>query len=192
MPEYSLGALAKRLERVLANPSCGMVFRGGRWRLNALGELRAEFLAQSAFQQEIWRRLRAAEREDLLISGARTRAEARERLAESRKHSYHRRRARLAANGVSDLSRDEWDSIKRAWDWRCAYCGAQPERLTLDHLLPVARGGAHTASNVVPACKSCNSSKGARRPTGFAVQPDATLLPALPILPPQDAFEEVY
>jgi 5-methylcytosine-specific restriction endonuclease McrA len=28
--------------------------------------------------------------------------------------------------------------------------------------VPLSRGGSHTASNIVPACRSCNSSKGAR------------------------------
>jgi 5-methylcytosine-specific restriction endonuclease McrA len=43
----------------------------------------------------------------------------------------------------------------------CAYCGAT-ERLTWDHLIPRARGGPDTISNQVPACATCNSSKGDR------------------------------
>ena len=43
----------------------------------------------------------------------------------------------------------------------CVYCGAT-ERLTWDHLIPRARGGPDTISNQVPACSSCNSSKGDR------------------------------
>lgn len=31
--------------------------------------------------------------------------------------------------------------------------------LTMDHIVPVARGGKSTKSNVVPACKTCNSKK---------------------------------
>jgi len=48
----------------------------------------------------------------------------------------------------------------------CMYCGKQfPEHLlTRDHLLPISRGGRHTWSNVVTACKSCNHAKGARTP----------------------------
>jgi len=43
----------------------------------------------------------------------------------------------------------------------CAYCGTT-ENLTLDHVLPLSRGGAHRIENLVAACKPCNSRKGAR------------------------------
>ena len=42
----------------------------------------------------------------------------------------------------------------------CSYCGAGNTRLTLDHVLPRFDGGADDANNLVPACRSCNSSKG--------------------------------
>ncbi len=43
----------------------------------------------------------------------------------------------------------------------CHYCGQTfgPKELTLDHIVPVARGGKSTRGNVVPACKTCNSDK---------------------------------
>jgi 5-methylcytosine-specific restriction protein A len=33
------------------------------------------------------------------------------------------------------------------------------EKLTMDHLIPIARGGCTTKKNVVVACKECNSHK---------------------------------
>jgi 5-methylcytosine-specific restriction endonuclease McrA len=52
------------------------------------------------------------------------------------------------------------------WKRRCApglchYCGARvgAHELTMDHLVPVIRGGRSTRGNVVPACKSCNNAK---------------------------------
>ena len=56
---------------------------------------------------------------------------------------------------------------KSAW-WRqqlakgtCHYCGRTfpPEELTMDHVLPVARGGKSAKGNCVPCCKPCNSDK---------------------------------
>lgn len=43
----------------------------------------------------------------------------------------------------------------------CHYCGQRFEKveLTMDHLVPIARGGRTTKSNVVVACKTCNSEK---------------------------------
>lgn len=43
----------------------------------------------------------------------------------------------------------------------CHYCGGQfpPKELTLDHLVPLARGGRSTKGNCVPACKDCNNRK---------------------------------
>jgi len=48
----------------------------------------------------------------------------------------------------------------------CAYCG-EHGRLTLDHVVPLARGGAHRIENLVAACKPCNSRKGARNELEF-------------------------
>lgn len=41
---------------------------------------------------------------------------------------------------------------------RCAYCGSASS-VTADHVLALAAGGLDEASNIVPACRSCNSSK---------------------------------
>ena len=44
----------------------------------------------------------------------------------------------------------------------CVYCGAKAD-LTLEHLLPQKYGGPDVERNLVWVCRSCNSSKGARR-----------------------------
>lgn len=43
----------------------------------------------------------------------------------------------------------------------CHYCGRQvgPRQLTMDHVVPLVRGGRSTRGNVAPACKTCNSKK---------------------------------
>lgn len=52
-------------------------------------------------------------------------------------------------------------------DHTCRYCGAKaPDvTLTVDHVTPVALGGTDDASNLVAACRSCNSGKSSTAPT---------------------------
>lgn len=71
-----------------------------------------------------------------------------------------RRRARLANALINDFTTEQWWQIKSEHDNRCVYCGKRYERLTQEHKIPLIRGGLHTVSNIVPACKSCNSRKG--------------------------------
>ncbi len=61
----------------------------------------------------------------------------------------------------------EWSSTIREYirereqKKQCIYCGAKKD-LSYDHLIPLSRGGPDIPDNLVMACKSCNSSKGAR------------------------------
>jgi 5-methylcytosine-specific restriction endonuclease McrA len=73
------------------------------------------------------------------------------------------REQRLRAQG-NPITGEQWLAIKRAYDFRCAYCGKKPQTLTQDHVDAVSRGGLDTPSNIVPACKSCNGAKGNRPP----------------------------
>jgi 5-methylcytosine-specific restriction endonuclease McrA len=55
------------------------------------------------------------------------------------------------------------DQILLAWDYRCAYCGAElAGRPTIDHVVPKACGGLTVPSNLVACCMKCNASKGHR------------------------------
>jgi 5-methylcytosine-specific restriction endonuclease McrA len=50
---------------------------------------------------------------------------------------------------------------RRIADGHCYYCRRQvgARRLTLDHVVPLIRGGRSVRGNVVPACKDCNTAK---------------------------------
>lgn len=48
---------------------------------------------------------------------------------------------------------------------RCAYCLKEADGLCRDHVVPRSRGGADNATNVVMACRSCNSAKSDRLPS---------------------------
>ena len=70
----------------------------------------------------------------------------------------HIRRARKVAATIEDFDiREIWERD----DEVCTYCGAT-ENLSIDHIVPLSGGGAHSPDNLCIACKSCNSSKGAK------------------------------
>lgn len=50
-------------------------------------------------------------------------------------------------------------------NYSCMYCGLKPKRLTIDHIIPVSRGGKTNFENCVAACQLCNNKKGRRTPT---------------------------
>jgi 5-methylcytosine-specific restriction endonuclease McrA len=70
-----------------------------------------------------------------------------------------RRRARQIEAPGRGVSATEWQEVLEAAVGLCSYCN-ESRPLTLDHVEPLALGGAHDAENVVAACKPCNSSKG--------------------------------
>lgn len=83
-----------------------------------------------------------------------------------------RRRARKRVAPLNDLTAVQWRAIKEHSKHRCVYCHRKLKRLTMDHILPLSKGGAHTLSNIVPACRSCNSKKH----TGAPLKPVQPLL----------------
>lgn len=46
--------------------------------------------------------------------------------------------------------------------FRCAYCGIEGVRFTIDHIVPKSKGGKSTFENCVAACRECNNKKGDR------------------------------
>jgi 5-methylcytosine-specific restriction endonuclease McrA len=51
--------------------------------------------------------------------------------------------------------------IRKIYMCPCFACGSK-EKITMDHKIPISRGGSHGIGNLVSLCKSCNSSKGTR------------------------------
>lgn len=59
-----------------------------------------------------------------------------------------------------ELRRSRWWQQKLA-QGLCYYCGrtVKPSELTMDHIVPIARGGQSSKGNVVTTCKECNNRK---------------------------------
>ena len=75
-----------------------------------------------------------------------------------RKARAARRRKRRMDRVDHDLSDEQWTVLQAAWGG-CAYCGATDRALQRDCVLALSRGGRYTLDNIVPACRSCNTSK---------------------------------
>lgn len=67
---------------------------------------------------------------------------------------------RSERNKARQLRKTRWWQQKTA-SGLCWYCGQQVgyQGLTMDHVIPLARGGRSTRDNLVPCCKDCNTKK---------------------------------
>lgn len=63
-----------------------------------------------------------------------------------------------------NVSMGDWQALCDRFDRRCVQCGkGEPEiKLTPDHVVPVAHGGAHAIDNLQPLCLACNRRKSGR------------------------------
>lgn len=108
------------------------------------------------------RRLRREEPERVALE----RRAYKERHPEAGIAGAQNRRARKRNAPGAGVSTSEWRSILEAHGYRCAYCGCAGP-MQMEHAIPLARGGAHDPSNVVPSCAECNMMKHTRTPAEF-------------------------
>lgn len=103
-----------------------------------------------------------------LGEGKRKAANARNRryVLNNREKIETARHIRRTVKNNGDLTPDEWFLLKAVvFGMRCAKCRRMLsnwegcERPTIDHIVPVSKGGEHTLDNVQPLCRSCNSQK---------------------------------
>ena len=59
---------------------------------------------------------------------------------------------------------EDWKYIKEKYDYQCPRClKREPEiKLSIDHIIPLSKGGKHTKDNIQPLCRRCNCSKNAK------------------------------
>jgi 5-methylcytosine-specific restriction endonuclease McrA len=75
----------------------------------------------------------------------------------------------LEYNSKGSHTHQQWLARVELYGWKCFYCPKKLDNKTLtkDHRIPLNKGGSNWASNLVPACKSCNSSKQDKKPNEF-------------------------
>ena len=77
----------------------------------------------------------------------------------------HKRRA-ATRNTECKATAKDIHGIFKASNGSCFYCG-KVAKLTLDHVIPLSKGGTHSVGNLVAACLPCNMAKGAKDPSVF-------------------------
>ncbi len=67
---------------------------------------------------------------------------------------------RIEKSKARKLRKSQWWTQK-IQEGICHYCGGKfkPEEMTMDHIVPISRGGKSARNNIVAACKTCNSKK---------------------------------
>jgi 5-methylcytosine-specific restriction endonuclease McrA len=68
----------------------------------------------------------------------------------------HKRRAK---ESVEHFTAEEWRALLDAAGHKCLACGSM-ERLSADHIIPLALGGSNGIENIQPLCVDCNCKKG--------------------------------
>lgn len=81
-----------------------------------------------------------------------------EQARASRIQRNHNRRAK-EAQAEGKWTFNEFMELCEASDGHCYYCHKKCDKLTAEHMNPIARGGSNWIENIVPVCGSCNSSK---------------------------------
>jgi 5-methylcytosine-specific restriction endonuclease McrA len=87
------------------------------------------------------------------------------------------RRSKIANAG--SFTAEEWENLLEQCGNKCVCCGKK-KKLTVDHIVPVIKGGTNLISNIQPLCKSCNSSKHTK--TIRYVKEGATTIHEIPLV----------
>lgn len=93
---------------------------------------------------------------------------------ESSKRYYEKNKPKFANNVIKRRAMErgvsgshsvvEWETLKAQYNWTCPCCHKfEPEiKLSVDHIIPLIRGGSNNIENIQPLCRSCNCKKNDR------------------------------
>jgi len=114
---------------------------------------------QSPKGKEVQRRCESSAK----MQQVRRRYRSSQRGKEVKRLGVARYNARKRNNLVIPYTPDDIQKIKEFFDTCCAYCGVPLQTdCQIDHVVPIAKGGADAIFNLVPACPRCNNSKNDR------------------------------
>lgn len=167
--------------------ACYLLYTRERYHSNPARRAGSLERARSRYQQvgaAEWNRARSAGRVDAtcvacgLSFRRRNQNDRCAACASAQRTGAEARRRSVIARGDRAIT---WLAVGERDGWRCHLCAkpvpkvaggaSRPDGATVDHLVPIARGGEHVWSNVALAHRACNVSRGARgivrlRPVG--------------------------
>lgn len=71
---------------------------------------------------------------------------------------YRKHNNKQYQDGSHFLTTKEWRQILEIYGNRCLKCGST-EKIQIDHVVPLSKGGEHSYKNVQPLCHVCNNKK---------------------------------
>ncbi len=168
--KYAPERREKRREEYAQNPE---YFRevAQKWRRENL-EKAKEVSKQSRARnkQEVQRRTaewREKNQDHVRQYGENYRIENAERIKEwwkknkAKRITYKLIRKQREALAQGSFTSDEWEALCSFYENCCLCCG-KVAPLTVDHIVPISRGGDNTINNIQPLCGPCNSRKNAK------------------------------
>ncbi len=80
--------------------------------------------------------------------------------------TYSQNRRALEKEAEGSFTEEEWEDLCEYYNNICLRCGKEG-KMTVDHIVPLSKGGTNYIENLQPLCKPCNTSKGNRHETDY-------------------------
>ena len=149
--------------------------KNGKWGLDSkCNECRKKYRdMHKEYHNEYNKQWYQSHKEDVLEKNKQYREENKEKESERHKKWHKnnpekafnrdaRRRLKEESQGRG-ITKEQWLEMMKFFDWRCAYSGETlSNNRTIDHIIPLSKGGKHEVWNCVPMIKKYNSSKHTR------------------------------
>lgn len=148
--------------------ACFSEYQRNRYKNNAQAEIERSARWNRENPQRVAENMRKCRAKDPEGARAYTRLWRNKNPERVRIYDHNKHAKRRASIKTGTLSKSQWDEIVSRHKGRCFYCDTSKEKLTKDHFVPLAKGGNHSAENIVPACLSCNCRKRDIDPSDFA------------------------